>query len=182
VYSAGALLFALLHGQPPAGAGAKADPDLVPAALRRSLEAALVADPEQRTQSAQLLASQLASYTLELPTSGEFRLSLPSPSIRWVQASLAPAARVSLRAASREPPGMLALASHARTDSLAGPRVTDSLLRNPRFPSDRHSPWSKRWRQLRTHLASHPNVGVAWLFAVASLGAGIACALLAAWL
>jgi hypothetical protein len=60
--------------------------------------------------------------------------------------------------------------------------VTESLLRNPRFPSDKVSSWSRRWRSLRSTLASHPNVGAAWLFALASVGAGIACALLAAWL
>jgi hypothetical protein len=60
--------------------------------------------------------------------------------------------------------------------------VTESLLRNPRFPSDKASSWSRRWRNLRSNLASHPNVGAAWLFALASVGAGIACALLAAWL
>jgi len=60
--------------------------------------------------------------------------------------------------------------------------VTESLLRNPRFPSDNAASWPRRWRNLRANLASHPNVGAAWLFALASVGAGIACALLAAWL
>jgi hypothetical protein len=35
---------------------------------------------------------------------------------------------------------------------------------------------------LRSNLASHPHMGAAWLFALASVGAGIACALLAAWM
>jgi len=62
--------------------------------------------------------------------------------------------------------------------------ISESLLRNPRFPSDhRSSPWlRRRWRELRAGLASHPNMGAAWLFALASVGAGIACALLAAWM
>jgi hypothetical protein len=60
--------------------------------------------------------------------------------------------------------------------------VSESLLRNPRFPNDHPSPWLKRWRTFRSNLTSHPHMGAAWLFALASVGAGIACALLAAWM
>jgi hypothetical protein len=48
--------------------------------------------------------------------------------------------------------------------------VTESLLRNPRFPERQGASWSRRWRNLRVNLASHPNVGAAWLFALASVG------------
>jgi serine/threonine protein kinase len=186
VYAAATLLFALLHGAPPRRDCEPPKGASIPAPLRLVLSAALEPDPQRRTASAQALASQLAPYTLELPGGSEFRLSLPAPSIRWIQGSIpSPSQRLSLRMPDTD-------ASPAQ-DSTSSPEakvasayehslVTESLLRNPRFPSDRISPWGKRWRQLKTNLVSHPNMGAAWLFALASLGAGIACALLAAWL
>jgi hypothetical protein len=76
----------------------------------------------------------------------------------------------------------VAIPDTAADTPVRGAGVTDSLLRNPRFPNDRPSPWLKRWRAFRSNLTSHPHMGAAWLFALASVGAGIACALLAAWM
>jgi len=180
VYSAAALLHALLHGVAP---GKEAESSSrVPPELTRVLADALRPNPRVRTASAQSLANRLAPFAQESSRPAEIRLSSP-PSIRWI--NNAPAGVGALPFA-----GVLARAATG-LDSVADepsriPRdaaVTESLLRNPRFPTDhRSSPLLKRWRSVRSTLASHPNMGAAWLFALASVGAGIACALLAAWM
>lgn len=179
VYSAAALLHALLHGVAPG-------PELesssaVPPELTRILAEALAQDPGRRTASAQILANRLAPFAQASSRPAEIRLSTP-PSIRWV--SNAPSSQ-SLVLSSMGAAAALVRASRGPECASDMPFrhscVTESLLRNPRFPSD-GSPWTRRWRALRNNLASHPNVGAAWLFALASVGAGIACALLAAWL
>jgi serine/threonine protein kinase len=178
VYSAAALLHALLHGVAP---GTEAETSSrVPPELTRVLADALRANPRERTPSAQSLANRLAPFAQESSRPAEIRLSSP-PSIRWI--NNAPAAAAALPFA-----GVLARAvpdTAADTPRRLVPRdvaITESLLRNPRFPSQRGSPWLKRWRSMRSTLAAHPNMGAAWLFALASVGAGIACALLAAWM
>lgn len=179
VYAAAALLFALLHGTPPGTT--EPESSAVPAAVQHALTAALRSNPDQRTRTAESLASQLAAHTPHLPSSGEFRLSVPVPSIRWLRSGAAPASSVSRsllasresgRGAGDEPP-----------PRIEGEKpVSDSLLRNPRFPSNPQHPWARRSRQLRLQLSAHPNLGLAWLIAFASLGAGIASAVLASWL
>ncbi len=180
VYAAAALLHALLHGVPP-GDDVESS-SRVPPELSRILSEALRPNPAQRTDSAQTLATQLGPFAQEARLT-EIRLSSP-PSIRWV--SSPPVLSIPVVSA----PAREVVAVHR---SSLGPEcaaevafrhscVTESLLRNPRFPSDSVSSWSKRWRSLRAALASRPDVGAAWLFAAASVGAGIACALLAAWL
>jgi eukaryotic-like serine/threonine-protein kinase len=196
VYSAAALLHALLHGVAP---GTEAETSSrVPAELTRVLAEALRPNPRDRIASAQSLANRLAPFAQEPSRPVELRLSSP-PSLRWMNNAPAAGAAISLASSMvrsvtvlepSEPDG--GAESSERVDArlqeeLSLPRrevgVTESLLRNPRFPSDhRVSTWQKRWRALRTNLASHPNVGAAWLFALASVGAGIACALLAAWM
>jgi serine/threonine protein kinase len=182
VYSAAALLHALLHGVAP---GSEAETSSrVPAELTRILADALRPNPRDRTPSAQSLANRLAPYAQEASRPTEIRLSSP-PSIRWINNS--PAAVGPLPIAGVLARAMPSLESAGNAPSRAQPRdiaLTESLLRNPRFPTDhqRSSPWLKRWRSLRSTLASHPNMGAAWLFALASVGAGIACALLAAWM
>jgi len=182
VYSAAALLHALLHGVPP---GSEVETSTrIPVELTRLLAEALKPNPAERTPSAQVLANRLAPFAQGWSRPAELRLSSP-PSIRWVGNA----------GAMSQPLPLITL--HSGTPALArssrGPEctselpfrhscVTDSLLVNPRFPSDNASSWAKRWRTLRNNLASHPDVGAAWLFALASVGAGIACALLAAWL
>lgn len=178
VYSAAALLHALLHGVPP---GPEVESSSrVPAGLTRVLAAALRSDPRERTESAQALATQLSPFAQEPGRSGEIRLSSP-PSIRWIKSPPPGPQSLSLAfgsAVASSPRG--AEASSEAPFRHAG--VSESLLRNPRFPSDGASPWVKRLRSWRSNLAAHPNVGAAWLFALASVGAGIACALLAAWM
>jgi serine/threonine protein kinase len=182
VYSAAALLHALLHGVPP---GIEAESSSrVPAELTQLLADALRPRPEDRIESAQALANRLAPFAQEPIRGPDVRLSSP-PSIRWVNGS-APPPQSSVSSASG-PPASLAWRASAAGEAAAEPIfaqsfVTESLLRNPRFPSDGASPWTKRWRSLRANFAAHPSVGAAWLFALASVGAGIACALLAAWL
>lgn len=182
VYSAAALLHALLHGVPP---GNEAETSSrVPAELTRILAAALRANPRERTESAQALATQLTPFAQESARPAEIRLSNP-PSIRWINSS--PPGSQSLALASGGAATSLRLgSSFAPESSTDAPFqhscVTESLLRNPRFPSDGASPWIKKVRSWRANLAAHPNVGAAWLFALASVGAGIACALLAAWM
>ncbi|MEY4550496.1 MAG: hypothetical protein RL685_6691 [Pseudomonadota bacterium] len=182
IYSAAALLHALLHGVPP---GAEVESSShVPQELTAILGHALRANPRERIDSAQAFAAELAPFAQEPTSPVEIRLSSP-PSIRFVNT-----ARVSqpLSIPASSPVAMSALQrasiapESASEVSFRHSCVTESLLRNPRFPSDKASPWSRRWRNLRSNLASHPNVGAAWLFALASVGAGIACALLAAWL
>ena len=186
VYSAAALLHALLHGVPP---GIEAESSSrVPAELTQLLAAALRPNPKDRIESAQVLANRLAPFAQE-PARQEPRVSSP-PSIRWVNAALSTSQLVvssaGSAAVSGAVPAMPWRSSFAPEGASEAPTrhsfVTESLLRNPRFPSHGASPWAKRWRLLRTNLASHPSVGAAWLFALASVGAGIACALLAAWL
>ena len=182
VYSAAALLHALLHGVPP---GIEAESSSrVPAELTRVLADALRPRPEDRIESAQALANRLSPFAQEPMRGPDVRLSSP-PSIRWVNASAPPpqssVANVS-GPAPLQPWQPIGGAEAALEPTFQQPFVTESLLRNPRFPSDTASPWAKRWRLLRSNLASHPSVGAAWLFALASVGAGIACALLAAWL
>jgi serine/threonine protein kinase len=198
VYSAAALLHALLHGVPP---GSEAETSsAVPGELTRVLVEALRQNPRDRIASAQALANRLAPFAQELSRPTELRYSSP-PSIRWVNQgppssmALAVSAADSFAlaaAAIRMGPLEIERAAPAGIEAVASaapPRardvgVTESLLRNPRFPSNHKSaPWLRRqWRGLRTSLASHPNIGAAWLFALASVGAGIACALLAAWM
>jgi serine/threonine protein kinase len=181
VYAAAALLHALLHGVPP-GDDVESS-SRVPAELTRILSEALRPNPHQRTDSAQTLATQLSPFAQEArPT--EMRLSSP-PSIRWV--SSPPVLSLPLSVPGREVVAVVAQRSSVGPEcaselAFRHSCVTESLLRNPRFPSDSVSSWSKRWRSIRTALASRPDVGAAWLFAAASVGAGIACALLAAWL
>jgi serine/threonine protein kinase len=182
VYSAAALLHALLHGVPP---GAEVESSShVPQDLRAILEAALRPDPRERTESAEAFAAALAPFAQELARPVEIRLSSP-PSIRFVNAART-SQSLSLPADFAAAPVTLQRTSIGPECSTEVPFrhscVTESLLRNPRFPSDNAASWSRRWRNLRVNLASHPNVGAAWLFALASVGAGIACALLAAWL
>lgn len=181
VYSAAALLHALLHGVPP---GIEAESSSrVPAELTNVLAQALRSNPRDRIESAEALATLLAPFAQESARLPDIRLSSP-PSIRWVE----PAPPTSRRPPpSASPPdetwrGSVGPEDPHRPPPVARSFVTESLLRNPRFPNDTPSPWAKRWRQLRTNLASHPSVGAAWLFAIASVSAGIACALLAAWL
>jgi serine/threonine-protein kinase len=180
VFSAAALLHALLHGVSP---GSEAETSSrVPAELTRLIAEALRPNPADRIASAQELANRLAPFAQEPSRPTELRLSSP-PSIRWVNNGPPLAAAGALMALSgsaarvAEPPAEPSVRGVMRDVA-----VTESLLRNPRFPSDRGSPWQKRWRALRSNLASHPHMGAAWLFALASVGAGIACALLAAWM
>jgi serine/threonine protein kinase len=182
VYSAAALLHALLHGVPP---GIEAESSSrVPAELTKILADALRPRPEDRIESAQALANLLAPFAQEPMRGPDVRLSSP-PSIRWVNGS-SPPAQPAVSNVSGPPPSMpwraSAVAEVAAEPLFQHSFVTESLLRNPRFPSDGVSPWAKRWRSLRANIAAHPSVGAAWLFALASVGAGIACALLAAWL
>jgi serine/threonine protein kinase len=193
VYSAAALLHALLHGVSP---GTEAETSSrVPADLTRVLAEALRPNPRDRIGSAQALANRLAPFAQESSRPVELRLSSP-PSLRWINNAPAAGAAISLASsvvrsvavfeANESEVDERARAPEHQTHDPVPVRdvgVTESLLRNPRFPSDhRGSAWNKRWRALRTNLASHPNVGAAWLFALASVGAGIACALLAAWM
>jgi serine/threonine protein kinase len=183
VYSAAALLHALLHGVPP---GIEAETSSrVPAELTRILAGALRANPRERTESAQTLATQLAPFAQESARPAEIRLSSP-PSIRWINSSPPGSQSLALTSGAAAASLRLGGPSFAPESSTDAPFqhacVTESLLRNPRFPSDGASPWVKRLRSWRANLAAHPNVGAAWLFAVASVGAGIACALLAAWM
>jgi serine/threonine protein kinase len=182
VYSAAALLHALLHGVPP---GAEVESSShVPHDLTAILGAALRPHPRERTESAEAFAKALAPFAQEPSRPVEIRLSSP-PSIRFVNPARA-SQPLSLPANSAAAPVTLKRTSVGPECSSEVPFrhscVTESLLRNPRFPSDKAASWSRRWRNLRVNLASHPNVGAAWLFALASVGAGIACALLAAWL
>jgi serine/threonine protein kinase len=182
VYSAAALLHALLHGAPP---GVEAESSShVPAELTRILADALKANPRDRIDSAQTLANRLAPFAQEATRITEIRLSSP-PSIRWMN-SWNPAAQPPIAISGMEGGSALirgSLGPECSSEALFRHScVSDSLLRNPRFPTNGASPWVKRWRSLRSNLASHPTVGAAWLFALASVGAGIACALLAAWL
>lgn len=178
VYSAAALLHAVLHGVAP-GSTAETS-SRVPADLTRLIAEALRPEPQDRIPSAQILANRLAPFAQEPSRPAELRLSSP-PSIRWVNNG--PASTGALLALAGAPllPDT-GLESEAPMHAERHGGVTESLLRNPRFPNDRASPWVKRWRGLRSHLASHPHMGAAWLFALASVGAGIACALLAAWM
>ena len=193
VYSAAALLHALLHGVPP---GSEAETSsAVPAELTRLLAEALRPNPRDRIGSAQALANRLAPFAQEGARPTELRFSSP-PSIRWVNqgppssSSLADPFALAASAIRMAPLDIerRAVEIEEVSSPLAPlPRdtgVTESVLRNPRFPSDhKSSPWlRRRWRELRSSLASHPNMGAAWLFALASVGAGIACALLAAWM
>jgi len=181
VYSAAALLHALLHGVAP---GREAETSSrVPAELTRVLAEALRTNPRERMSSIQSLANRLAPFAQESSRPTEVRLSSP-PSIRWINNG--PAGSGGLPLAGVLARGLPSADLLVDTPSRLQPRdvaVTESLLRNPRFPSDhKSSPWIKRWRSVRSTLASHPNMGAAWLFALASVGAGIACALLAAWM
>ncbi len=181
VYSAAALLHALLHGVAP---GTEAETSSrVPRELTRVLADGLRANPRDRIASAQSLANRLAPFAQEPSRATELRLSSP-PSIRWINNAPAAAGPLSLAGMLGRPlPSLEGLGDASSRIPPREPGVSESLLRNPRFPSDhRGSPWLKRWRALRSTLASHPNMGAAWLFALASVGAGIACALLAAWM
>ncbi|HWO14350.1 MAG TPA: serine/threonine-protein kinase [Polyangiaceae bacterium] len=196
VYSAAALLHALLHGVPP---GSEAETsNTVPEELTRVLVEALRQKPRDRIASAQLLANRLAPFAQQLSRPTEVRFSSP-PSIRWVNqgppSSMASAASAAdsfaLAAAAIRMPLEIERVGPVEIEEVQSPEpppardagVTESLLRNPRFPSDHRNVWLRRnWRALRSSLASHPNIGAAWLFALASVGAGIACALLAAWM
>lgn len=183
VYSAAALLHALLHGVPPGEVAESSS--RVPSALTQILAHALRANPRDRIDSAQSLAHRLAPFAQESPRFADLRLSTP-PSIRWVETATSAASLPALLSSGPTPsdrwrgsPAMELSSPAPLEHSL----VTESLLRNPRFPNHTpSSPWAKRWRLLRASLAAHPSVGAAWLFAIASVGAGIACALLAAWL
>jgi serine/threonine protein kinase len=194
VYSAAALLYTLLAGEPPRAAAEIAAQLLeVNARLPRSLveliAEGLCPDPERRIQSASAFAERLAPFAVEsaprtsLAPEAIYAASLPS--IRWMDAEQ-PVTSASWGSAGTS----LALASS--NGSSIGPTcqsaqavrdscVTESLLRNPRFPESGGSA-GRHWRNLKTHLRARPNTGAAWVLAVASVGAGIACALLAAWL
>jgi serine/threonine protein kinase len=181
VYSAAALLHALLHGVAP-GKEAEAS-SRVPTDLTRILADALRPNPQDRTPSAQTLANRLAPFAQEASRPAELRLSSP-PSIRWVNNGsprTGAAELIALTGMARS--RMAEVVAEAPMRSFARDMgVSESLLRNPRFPNDHPSPWLKRWRTFRSNLTAHPHMGAAWLFALASVGAGIACALLAAWM
>jgi eukaryotic-like serine/threonine-protein kinase len=181
VYSAAALLHALLHGVAP---GTEAEvSSRVPAELTRLIAEALRPNPHERIASAEILATRLAPYAQE-SARPEIRLSSP-PSIRWVNNGPPLSATGPLIALTGGNARLAVPAEGVESSARAPLRdagVSESLLRNPRFPNDHPSPWQKRWRVMRTNLTSHPHVGAAWLFALASVGAGIACALLAAWM
>jgi serine/threonine protein kinase len=181
VYSAAALLHALLHGVAP---GTEAEvSSRVPAELTRILVEALRPNPHERIGSAEALANRLAPFAQEA-LRPDLRLSSP-PSIRWVNNGPPLTGTGPLMAFGGGMPRLPAVVEAAEGPARGPVRdagVSESLLRNPRFPNDRPAPWQKRWRALRSNLASHPHVGAAWLFALASVGAGIACALLAAWM
>jgi serine/threonine-protein kinase len=195
IFSAGALLYTLLAGEPPLN-----DSDIVeqllatnprlPRALAEILQRALERDPERRVQSAGEFAERLAPFAVEGPArlslnpEGLYSTSLPS--IRWMNGK---APLQSSSWGSAEAALSLALSSDG---SSIGPTcqspldvrdscVTESLLRNPRFPESGNGA-GRQWRLLKTRFRARPNTGTAWLLALASLGAGIACALLAAWL
>lgn len=181
VYSAAALLHALLHGVAP---GIEAEvSSRVPAELTRLLAEALRPNPQERIGSAEALATRLAPFAQE-SARPELRLSSP-PSIRWVNNGPPLVTAGPLMSFTGGTPRLPAIADSGEGPARGPARssdVSESLLRNPRFPNDHTSPWHKRWRALRSNLASHPHLGAAWLFALASVGAGIACALLAAWM
>jgi serine/threonine protein kinase len=194
VYAAAALLYALLAGEPPRVGSNVAEQLLqanarLPRALLELIAEALCPEPERRVQSPASFAERLAPFAIEsaprasLAPEAMYAASLPS--IRWKDG-----AQQSMRASWGSAGTSLALAS-AHGSSI-GPAcqsplavrdscVTESLLRNPRFPESGGSA-GRHWRNLKTHFLARPNTGAAWMLAVASVGAGIACALLAAWL
>jgi hypothetical protein len=194
VYAAAALLYALLAGEPPHVGSNVAERLLetnarLPRTLSELIAEALCPEPERRVQSAASFAERLAPFAVEstprasLAPEAMYAASLPS--IRWKdgaqqseRASWGPAgtslALASAHASSIDPACQSPLAAR---DSC----VTESLLRNPRFPESGGSA-GRHWRSLKTHFLARPNTGAAWMLAVASVGAGIACALLAAWL
>lgn len=193
LYSAAALLHTLLAGEPPRAGGDVSAQLLevnarLPRALLELIADGLCPDPERRIQSAAVFSERLAPFAIETAPRAsiapEALYAASLPSIRWKDAEQPIGASWGSAGTS------LALASS--NGSSIGPScqsalavrdscVTESLLRNPRFPESGGSA-GRHWRTLKTHLRARPNTGAAWVLAVASVGAGIACALLAAWL
>lgn len=196
LFSVGALLYALLGGEAPRVRGDIAqslralNPN-VPPELAELVAEALSSDPAARPESASELARRLAPHSnpTTLPLSslqpGAVYVASP-PSIRW-QAN---ASGVSFSAEGR-PQSLLLASDHGSSlgPSCNGPPalrdscITESLLRNPRFPVSSTGSWPRRWRALwQRHFRDKPHTETAWVVAAASVGAGIACALLAAWM
>lgn len=194
VYSAAALLYTLLAGEAPLAVSDVAEQLLqvnarLPRALVELIADGLCPDAARRIQSAATFAERLAPFAIEaaprasLAPEALYAASLPS--IRWMDPAPPIAtgswgsAGTSLALASSRGSsiGPTCLSAQAVRDSC----VTESLLRNPRFPESGGSA-GRHWRNLKTHFRARPNTGAAWALAVASVGAGIACALLAAWL
>jgi eukaryotic-like serine/threonine-protein kinase len=193
VYSAAALLYTLLAGEPPRADSEVVEPLLqanarLPRTLLELIADGLRSDPERRVQSAAAFAERLAPFAVEVAPRAslapEAMYAASLPSIRWMDGARPIASSWGSAGTS------LALAS--ANGSSIGPScqnplaardscVTESLLRNPRFPESGGSA-GRHWRILKTRFKARPNTGAAWLLAVASVGAGIACALLAAWL
>jgi serine/threonine-protein kinase len=195
VYSAAALLYALLAGEAPRD-GADIVHQLLgsnprmPRALAELIAEALRTDPARRLQSASEFSERLAPFAVEGPiyasSSPDGLYSAALPSIRWANAE-APLAGAAWGSAGAR--ASLRVSSHGSSfgPSCGGPVaardscMTESLLRNPRFPESGGGA-GRQWRMLKTRFKDKPNTGAAWVLALASLGAGIACALLAAWL
>ncbi|MET0412654.1 MAG: hypothetical protein ABW217_15225, partial [Polyangiaceae bacterium] len=194
VYAAAALLYALLAAEPPRVGGNIAAQLLeanarLPRTLVELIAEALCPEPERRVQSAASFAERLAPFAVEsaarasLAPEAMYVASLPS--IRWKDGAQqsegsswgSSATSLALLGAHGSSLGPTCQSPLTVRDSC----VTESLLRNPRFPESGGSA-SRHWRVLKTHFLARPNTGAAWMLAVASVGAGIACALLAAWL
>ncbi len=174
VYGAAALLYALLHGEPPSekNGAFEAGGAALPLDIADAIRGGLRSTPADRPSAAALAQRLSASAQIEIPMSR--RLSAP-PSIRWVDG---PVSQGSLRIYGRARPSSDPLPPSSRRDSV----VTESLLRNPVFPHAARSPRPGPLHSIRTKLEKNPNLGAIWLFALASVGAGIAFTLLANWL
>lgn len=194
VYSAAALLYTLLAGEPPPANGRVSEQLLeansrLPRTLVELIAEALCPQPERRVQSAASFGERLAPFAIEsaprasLAPEAMYAASLPS--IRWKDGAQqsersswgSAGTSLALAGAHGSSIGPACQSPQAARDSC----VTESLLRNPRFPESGGSA-GRHWRTLKTHFLARPNTGAAWMLAVASVGAGIACALLAAWL
>lgn len=179
VYSAAALLYALLHGEPPDSInhGAETGGTRVPKPLAKAIREALQTDPAKRPTAAQFGQTVASATQMGLPlTRG---LSVP-PSIRWVDGNNATPGSLRIYgqapSSTRDPIAMLesSAAGHAA--------LTESLLRNPRFPKSRRKGVGRQLQGLTRKLKSNPHLTAAWAFALASLVAGLTFALLATWL
>lgn len=181
VYSTGALLYALLHGEPPTASNRAAETGgtRVPKDLALAISGALSLDPEARP-SALEFAQQLTQVTrLGLPVPRG--LSIP-PSIRWVESQETTSG--SLRIYGRPPQSAPASTPQTGRPSKSPSygSLTESLLRNPRFPQPARTSWSRRVRALKARWRHSPNTAAAWVFALVSVAAGIGFTLLASWL